>query len=148
MVFLLYGLIKWNELSLGLPVMEACMVRRAVSTGIEWPSALLAAERALARNRPFSASCRLAGGGLVYASRMGSGYMIHSCPSPERECYLPGGISTFRTAAEWEVGLREQLFNPRLCRSLVISTSREHEITLEVDSLGRVSSTSAPRHRD
>jgi hypothetical protein len=141
-VFLLYGTIKCNELASWFPGLEARRVRHAITIGADWTQALLAADRKLSRGRRLSATCHLARGGAVYLFRMGSGYMIHSCPYPDRACYLPAGISTYRTALEWEVGLRDQLLKPGLCQSLVVSVERDHEFTVALDSLGRVTRVS------
>ena len=46
---------------------------------------------------------------------------------------LPEVSKEFRTRDLWRAGLQEQLVQPRLCRSLVISVNRDYDFDVALD---------------
>ena len=95
----------------------------AFDRGVPWPDALVAAEAALPAGRQFSGHCRLADGQFAYFGRWKSGFMTQ----------LPEVSKEFRTRDLWRAGLQDQLVQPRLCRSLVITVNRDFEFDVALD---------------
>jgi hypothetical protein len=117
--------IWWNDWTVGIrPGREAYKAMEAFHRGVPWPDAVVAADATLPAGRQFSGHCRLADGQFAYFGRWKSGFMTQ----------LPEVSKEFQTRDLWRAGLQEQLVQPRLCRSLVISVNRDFEFDVALDA--------------
>ena len=78
-----------------------------------------------------------ADGRFAYFGRWKSGYLTQ----------LPEGAKEFRTRELWRAGLQEQLVQPRLCRSLVISVNRDFDFDVALDDRDLVVKVKKPGDR-